>query len=516
MAGRTRGVLDIQSPHLNAFHENDVVAMEILTHQIAVAMENARLYQAVQQELTERKQTEKELQRYWLQLEELVEERTVELKATNKQLKQAQESLRLYADRLKILQEIDRAILAAQSPEDIAQAALYHLQRLVPHIQATVMEFEFDQNKLIVLASHGDDELRLGPDTSLPLTSFGLMEEFQQGWVHEVPDILTLNQSLLALQTLQSSASQSYVNIPLVARGKLIGCLNLGASQPVAFTAEHVAMAREVADQLALAIQQSRLHEQVHHYAVELEQRVAERTARLEEINTELKSFTFSVSHDLRAPLRAVQGFATALQEDYRDQLDTFGQEYLQRIMTAAERMDLLIKDLLTYSRLSRTDLQLKPVSLTAVMADVLTQLEMPLREQQAQITVKDPLPYVKGHYATLVQILVNLLTNAVKFVAPGVRPQVQIWAETRYPDEHKSEPWVRLWVEDNGIGIAPENQERIFQIFERLHGIEAYPGSGVGLAIVRKGVSRIGGHARVESNLGVGSKFWIELPRVG
>jgi signal transduction histidine kinase len=345
---------------------------------------------------------------------------------------------------------------------------------------------------------------------------FGIAEELRQSSVKAPDNILTLAHPPAALQALPAEGICCYINVPLVAKGKLIGSLNLGTDMPDTFTSEHVDIAREVADPLAVAIQQARLHEQIQHYAAELEQRVAERTAKLEEINTELNSFSFSVSHDLRAPLRAVQGFADALLEDYSDLLDPEGQDYARRIVDAAQRMDILIQDLLVYSRLSRTDLRLQPVELAAVMSDVLGQLEMTLWEQRAQLSIEESLPRVIGHHATLVQIVANLLTNAIKFVAPDVRPEVRVWTETSGPlPIHEGERrWVRLWVEDNGIGIDSEQHERVFQMFERLHGIEAYPGTGVGLAIVRKGVIRMGGCAGVESGLGQGSKFWIELPQ--
>ena len=120
---------------------------------------------------------------------------------------------------------------------------------------------------------------------------------------------------------------------------------------------------------------------------------------------------------------------------------------------------------------------------------------------------MKKPLPTVAAHPATLGQVVANLIANALKFAAPGVSPMIDIWAEQRDAN-------VRLWVEDNGIGIEPEYQERIFQVFERLHGVESYPGTGIGLAIVRKGVERMGGTAGVESVPGQGSRFWVTLPR--
>ncbi|MCL4300343.1 MAG: PAS domain-containing protein [Anaerolineae bacterium] len=545
IAGQTVGVLDIQSPHLDTFSENDIMAMEILTDQIAVAIENARLYQTVRQELSERKQTEEQLRQSKQQvlnildhLEELVNERTTELTVANKQLhqeiierrraeealqesiaerKQAQESLQRYAERLKTLQELDRAILATRSPEAIAQVALHHLQQLVPFRQAAVVAFDFDSYEAVMLAAYaqGQTKVMVGQHPSLDM--FGIAEELRQSSVRTPENILTLAQPPLALQALPPEGIRCYINIPLVAKGQLIGSLNLGTDRADVFTSEHVDIAHEVADPLALTIQQARLHEQVQHYAAELEQRVAERTAKLEEINDELNSFSFSVSHDLRAPLRAVQGFASALLEDYAPRLDPLGQDYAERIVDAAQRMDALIEDLLIYSRLSRTDLRLHAVDLSAVLTDVLTQLEMTIVEQQAEIRLAEPFPHVIGHHATLVQMVTNLMTNAMKFVAPGVQPYVHVWAETipaSTAQAAETDRWIRFWVEDNGIGIAPEQHERVFQIFERLHGIEAYPGTGVGLAIVRKGAIRMGGNAGVESKLGQGSKFWIELPQ--
>jgi signal transduction histidine kinase len=308
-------------------------------------------------------------------------------------------------------------------------------------------------------------------------------------------------------------AEHPYINVPLIARDQLIGSLNLGAVAGAKFTHEHLDIAHEVAGPMALAIHQARLYEQVQRHAAELERRVAERTAKLEEINAELKSFTFSVSHDLRAPLRAVQGFAQAMIEDCGDQLDPLGRDYALRICAAAERMDILVQELLVYSRLSRADLRLQPIDLAVIMADVLTQLEISLSEQQAQVVVEQPLAHVLAHYATLAHVISNLITNAVKFVHPGTTPHIRLWTEIVHRDDEPGE-WVRLWVEDNGIGIAPENLDRIFQIFERLHGIEAYPGSGIGLAMVRKGVNRMGGYVGVESQLGHGSRFWLELPK--
>ncbi|NEQ20938.1 MAG: hypothetical protein F6K28_17245 [Microcoleus sp. SIO2G3] len=311
--------------------------------------------------------------------------------------------------------------------------------------------------------------------------------------------------------------------------GELIGQLDLFARHVAGFTSEHQEIALEVANQLAVAIQQARLREQLQRYANQLEQRVTERTAALQEANEQLEVFVYSVSHDLRAPLRGIQGLAQALVEDYAPELGDEGQLYANHLVASAQQMNTLLEDLLNYSRLSRANINVQVVDLTSVVATVLHQLEAEVQEKQAQVKVETPLPKVMGHRTTLVQVVTNLVTNAIKFMPPGVQPQVRVWAQEvesrgvggevfsnisqdNSASSASSTKWIRLWVEDNGIGIKPENQERIFQVFERLHGAETYPGTGIGLAIALKGVERMGGRVGVESQLGQGSRFWIEL----
>jgi len=244
--------------------------------------------------------------------------------------------------------------------------------------------------------------------------------------------------------------------------------------------------------------------EEIRRLNLELERRVEERTAALTETNRELEAFAYTISHDLRAPLRTMQGFGQALLEDYANRIDSTAAGYIARVANAASRMDALIQDLLAYSRLSRTDVRLEPVPLISVVRAAIEQLGA----AGSGIEVRQPLFTVLGHSSVVVQVLMNLISNALKFHTPGVAPRIRIFSERR-------QGWVRLTVQDGGIGIEQRFHKKIFDVFQRLHGVEAFPGTGIGLSIVRKGIERLGGRYGLESEPGKGSRFWFELPEV-
>ena len=238
-----------------------------------------------------------------------------------------------------------------------------------------------------------------------------------------------------------------------------------------------------------------------------LELKVEERTARLREMVAELESYSYSISHDMRAPLRAMQAYAQVLLSEYHDRLDEAGRRYLDRIISSSNRLDKLIQDVLSYSRISRADVQLEAINLDRLVPDIVH--EYPT-VQAAQVQIRSPLGSVVAAEALLTQAIANLLTNAAKFVAPGKTPCIQIWSEMVTGD---SRPALRLYIQDNGIGIAPEHQQRIFGIFARIHSEKEYEGTGIGLSIVKKAVERMGGQLGLQSEAGKGSTFWLQLP---
>jgi signal transduction histidine kinase len=320
----------------------------------------------------------------------------------------------------------------------------------------------------------------------------------------------------------------SYLAVPVVSRsGDVIGGLFFGHPERGVFNERSEKLVVGMAAQAAIAIDNARLYEnaqreiaerrkveqalreaqtELHEHAEKLEEEVAQRTVELRETIQELEAFSYSVSHDMRSPLRAMQGYADALLEEFRDKLGNTGVEYLTRIRRSATRMDLLIQDVLAYSRVAKGDIDLKVVNVESVIRDVIQNYPA-LQSGRADISVVAPIPAVMGHEAYLTQIVSNLLTNAVKFLEPGRKPAVTVRSGC-------DGNMVRIDFEDNGIGISPKHQKQIFQIFGRVYSEKKYEGTGIGLAIAKKAAERMGGSLGVESEFGKGSKFFVILKR--
>jgi PAS domain S-box-containing protein len=264
-------------------------------------------------------------------------------------------------------------------------------------------------------------------------------------------------------------------------------------------------IARDITEQKhaqnALAEAQRRLQS----HAQELEHLVALRTANLEETIESLEGVCYTIAHDLRAPLRAVQSFTEVLLEDYGKKFDAEGRQFAERIVAAATRMDLLINDLLAYAKLSHSQLPVEAIDLSDELKRVREQLAPEISTQKGEVTF-DELPRVMANQIVLDQVFANLIGNSLKFVAHGTKPKVEIGIES------STATTARIYIQDNGIGIPAEHRERVFGLFQRLHH-EEFPGTGVGLAIVKKGIERMGGRVSIEQPEKGGTRFVIELP---
>jgi signal transduction histidine kinase len=325
-----------------------------------------------------------------------------------------------------------------------------------------------------------------------------------------VPDVMTSPLwEKLRLEAVKHGLRACWSTPIISSEDTVLGTFAIYHPEPATPTDEEIRYVEIVTRTAAIAVERDQSERalkdsqaQLAEHAHRLEERVRERTAELQETISELESFSYSISHDMRAPLRAMQSFAQILEEECGGQIGPDGKDYIRRIIGASNRMDRLIQDVLTYSRVTRTELQLEPVDIERLIDGILETYPQ-FQAPQAQIEIRRPLPRVLGNEAGLSQCLSNLIDNAIKFVAPEVVPRIEIWAE-------KVDSRVRLNVRDNGIGIEPEAHEKIFHIFYQLD--RTYTGTGIGLAVVRKAAERMGGSVGLKSALNRGSTFYLDL----
>ena len=247
--------------------------------------------------------------------------------------------------------------------------------------------------------------------------------------------------------------------------------------------------------------------EEIQKLSQELELRVVQRTAQLQEVNKELESFVYSVSHDLRAPLRSIMGFSEIISKRYKDILKGESIEYFGYILEASKNMANLIDDLLKFSRLAKGTIGKELIDLNEIMKAVVKNLNQDIIDNNAKIEFPNNLPIIKSESALIIQILTNLINNAIIYHRKGINPVIKV-------SVFENEDIVIIKVIDNGQGIPKEYQEKIFNIFQRLHPSDEYPGTGIGLAIVKKAAAALGGKVTLESEIGKGSIFSIILPK--
>lgn len=310
-------------------------------------------------------------------------------------------------------------------------------------------------------------------------------------------------ESLHFRQVMASGTSVSSVIHSIQVPGRPLAILSINSAPFFDHQGQTAGMVASIED----ITERKRAEEDLHRLNEELDRLVAERTAQLQAANAELESFAYSISHDLRAPLRAITGFSEIIERRHVQEMSAEGQEYLGYIITASRRMRQLIDDLLQYSRLGRMAVQFEAVDCQTVLDEVLEQLSDVIAESHAKIDQPESIPPVYGDPLLLSQIMLNLLDNAIKYQPKGQQPQITIACE-------EQDRTVILKVQDNGIGIAPEYHDKIFNIFQRLHSDDDFPGTGIGLALVKKAVEAMHGKIEIMSFPGQGSAFLIHLPK--
>ncbi len=301
---------------------------------------------------------------------------------------------------------------------------------------------------------------------------------------------------------LNGTVDKNVINQNITRDGRVIWCewSNAILHEPGGGVRAVLSLGLDVTDRITAEKELEKHHRQ-------LENLVRERTIALEEKNRELETFTYSVSHDLKAPLRGIDGYSRLLLEEYGDRLDDEGRLFLENVRRSTEQMNQLIEDLLAYSRMERRDIQPVPIDLPALIEMLFHEREQDVADRQVELTSDIPFETMICDRESIRQILGNLLDNAVKFTRDLPVTRIAIRGEES-PDA-----WI-LSVRDNGVGFDPQYRERIFGIFQRLHRAEDYPGTGVGLAIVKKAINRMGGLIQAESEPGKGAVFHVHIPK--
>jgi signal transduction histidine kinase len=442
-------------------------------------------------------------------------EREGELQNEMAERRQAEKKIEHQNQRLKVLREIDLAILAADSAENIVSAALGHIRELIDCHRASVLLYEWETNDGLLFDVRTVHETSIPQGIRVPQAPFqDVLQTLSKNQPVLIGDLSVLTDPPPVFQNLIKEGLRSLCILPLLSQNNLIGAFNMSSETPGFFDDEKINLGREVANQVAIALTQSNLLKELRDLNAELEERVLERTAQLQTSNKELESFSYSVSHDLRAPLRGIAGFSEALNSEYADALGEDGKHYLKRIQGNTQRMAQLIDDLLLLARITRRELKQQEVDLSKLAGEIADELRAQEPQRQVQFEIEEQAT-ARGDAGLLKIVLTNLLGNAWKFTSArteakiqfGVLPQTSLSQDEN--GEKRAEEKV-FFVRDNGAGFNMTYAHKLFGTFQRLHSADQFPGTGIGLATVQRIINRHGGRIWAEAEVDKGATFYF------
>ena len=418
--------------------------------------------------------------------------------------KRAEEALQRYAERLAAINRLDHVISSNLEIASIYDTFVKEMLALVPLDRTSIVLINEVGDQWGVVRQWTQHQPEILPGEWRPVKGSAIdwlvtnrvpfleNEVGERGtWVETAP--------------LQREGIRARLLLPLITHEGVIGALTAARREPNAFSEEDQFTLTAIADQLAIAIQNTRLYEQVQSHAADLEQRVAERTGQLTAANQELEAFTYSVSHDLRAPLRALDGFSSALLSKYDTQLDEKGRHYLARIQEASRRMGQLIEDLLNLSRITRREMSHQKVDLAELARMIAANLQADEPQRQVEFIIADEM-VVQGDLHLLQIALENLIHNAWKFTGRCALARIEVGMT---PSQAGGAAY---FIRDNGVGFDMIYADKLFVPFQRLHAVHEFPGTGIGLVTVQRIITRHGGRVWTEAAIDQGATFYFTL----
>ena len=468
------GVLDVQSAETYAFSDEDVAVLQTLADQVAVAIDNAQLFKQIQARVEE----------------------------------------------LAVLNEMGRVLTMIPTVDEVLEHAYQLASRLIDTTNFYVALYDAERDEISFPLYVEERQLR-----------FHIGKRHVGNGITEY--VIRTRQPLLIEENISQRAkelgiepvgreAQSWLGVPMMIGDQVIGVIAVQShTTPRLYNKRHCELLVSIANQVAIAIANARLHEQAQQELAErqrAEEALQTYAARLEQSNRALEGFAYIASHDLQEPLRKVQAFGDLLQAKYGTELGDQGRDYLARMQSATKRMQTLINDLLTYSRVTTKAQPFVPVDLAQVVSEVLSDLETRIAQVGGRVEVSG-LPTIEADPTQMRQLFQNLIGNALKFHRRDEAPLVRVYAEfldgqgCRSDGRLSMDGCYQIMVEDNGIGFDERYLDRIFQVFQRLHGRDEYEGTGIGLATCRKIVERHRGHITARSVPGQGATFIVTLP---